>query len=224
VRLPLPRVRGEKRIDLLMLSHRDIDHVGGAASQLAQLPVAALASSLPGTLPLQAAGLPHRHCAVGQVWEWDDVRSEMLHPQPGEYLPSARPNTQSCVLRVQGAAGRSLLLTGDIEAALVGRLGHILRSQVLLLVPHQGSRTSSSEAFIGGLAPGTAVVQAGCRSRFGHPAPVVLARYRALGVEVLRSDGCGAWTWDARGVARCQREAASRYWHHRVNGGPAAGP
>ena len=91
-------------------------------------------------------------------------------------------------------------------------------------MPHHGSKTSSSEAFIDAVAPGTAVVQAGYRSRFGHPAPEVLARYRALGVELLRSDACGAWTWDAQGVARCQRETAARYWHHRVDGGPGAGP
>jgi competence protein ComEC len=131
------------------------------------------------------------------------------------------------VLRVQGQGGRSLLLTGYIEAAqeaaLLDRLGAGLRSQVLL-VPHHGSRTSSGEAFIAAVAPGTAVVQAGYRSRFGHPAPEVLARYRALGVELVRSDACGAWSWDAHGVTSCQRESAARYWHHRAGGSPRAGP
>jgi competence protein ComEC len=107
-------------------------------------------------------------------------------------------------------------------SALVDRLGAGLRSQVLL-VPHHGSRTSSSEAFIGAVAPGTALVQAAHRSRFGHPAPEVPARYRALGVELVRSDACGAWSWGAQGVARCQRETATRYWHHRVDGGQEAG-
>ena len=227
VLLPLLRARGEQRIDLLMLSHSDIDHVGGAASLLAQLPVAALASSLPPSHPLLAAGVAHRRCAAGQAWDWDGVRFEVLHPQTSDYQPSAKPNALSCVLRVQAQGGRSLLLTGDIEAAqeaaLVDRLGPGLRSQVLL-VPHHGSKTSSSEAFIGAVAPGTAVVQAAYRSRFGHPAPQVLARYRALGVDLQRSDACGAWSWDAQGVASCQRETAARYWHHRVNTGPGAGP
>ena len=227
VLLPLLRARVEGGIDLLMLSDRDIDHVGGAASLLAQLPVVALASSLPEAHPLLAAGVPHRRCAAGQAWDWDGVRFEMLHPQAGDYVPSARPNGLSCVLRVQGAGGRSLLLAGDIEAAqeaaLVGRLGAGLRSQVLW-VPHHGSKTSSSEAFVGAVAPGTAVVQAAYRNRFGHPAPEVLARYRAWGIEVVRSDACGAWTWDAQGVERCQRETARRYWHHRVTVDPAVGP
>jgi len=179
VLLPLLRARGDTGIDLLMLSHSDIDHVGGAASLLARLPVASMASSLPESHPLLAGGVPHRRCAAGQAWDWDGVRFELLHPMPGDYLPSARPNALSCVLRVQGSGGRSLLLTGDIEAAqeaaLVARLGPALRSQVLL-VPHHGSKTSSSEAFIGAVAPGTAVVQAAYRSRFGHPAAEVLAR------------------------------------------------
>jgi competence protein ComEC len=131
------------------------------------------------------------------------------------------------VLRGQDSGGRGLLLSGDIEAApeaaLVERFGCGLRSQVLL-VPHHGCRTSSSEAFIGALAPGTALVQAAERSCFGHPRPEVLARYQALGVEPQCSDACGAWTCDAQGVARCQRESDCRYWHHRVNGGPGAGP
>jgi competence protein ComEC len=227
VLLPLLRTRGEARIDLLMLSHSDIDHVGGAASLLARLPVAAMASSLPETHPLRSAGVPHRRCAAGQAWDWDGVRFELLHPLPGDYLSAARPNALSCVLRVQGFGGRSLLLTGDIEAAqeaaLVARLGPALRSQVLV-VPHHGSKTSSSDAFIGAVAPGTAMVQAAYRSRFDHPVPEVLARYRSLGVELQRSDACGAWTWDAQGVARCQRETAARYWHHRVNAGLQAGP
>jgi competence protein ComEC len=227
VLLPLLRTRGDHHIDLLMLSHRDVDHVGGAASLLAQLPVAALSTSLPETHPLRAAGVPHLRCAAGQAWDWDGVRFELLHPLVQDYQASARPTALSCVLRVQGQGGRSLLLTGDIEAAqeaaLLDRLGAGLRSQVLL-VPHHGSRTSSGEAFIAAVAPGTAVVQAGYRSRFGHPAPEVLARYRALGVELVRSDACGAWSWDAHGVTSCQRESAARYWHHRAGGSPRAGP
>jgi len=224
---PLLRSRGEGRIDRLMLSHRDIDHVGSAASLLDELPVAALATSLPAGQSLLPGKVPHRRCADGQAWDWDGVHFELLRPQPADYLPSARPNTLSCVLRVEGAAGRRLLLAGDIEAAqeaaLVKRLGRGLRSQVLL-VPHHGRKTSSSEAILEAVAPRTAVVQAGYRSRFGHPAPEVVGRYRALGVELQRSDACGAWLWDAQGGAQSQRESARRYWHHRAIGGPVRGP
>ena len=186
-----------------------------------------MTSSLPERHALLATGVPHRRCQAGQRWSWDGVQFDVLHPLPGDYAKAARPNALSCVLRVQGQDGRSLLLTGDIEApqeaALVARLGAGLRSQVLL-VPHHGSRTSSGEAFVAAVAPGTALVQAGYRNRFGHPAPEVLARFRALGVEVQRSDRCGAWVWDASGAARCEREAAARYWHHRADAGTGVMP
>lgn len=217
--LPLLRVRGERRIDLLMLSHRDSDHVGGAASLIAALPVHALSSSLDPQHPLRAAGIPHQGCLAGLGWQWDGVTFEILHPlEPAESRPQARPNTLSCVLRVRDADGRSALLTGDIEAAqeaaLVRHDAAALKAE-LLLVPHHGSKTSSSELFLDTVAPSLALVQAGYRSRFGHPAPEILARYEARGVVVLRSDRCGAWHWDGEGQGRCEREIRRRYWHHR---------
>ena len=110
-----------------------------------------------------------------------------------------------------------MLITGDIEAAqeaaLVARSAEALRSQVLL-VPHHGSRTSSTRAFVQAVRPSVAVVQAGYRSRYGHPAPDVLARYQAEGIAVSRSDDCGAWTLPATGAARCERLTGRRYWHH----------
>ena len=226
VLLPLLRARGERRIDLLMLSHRDMDHVGGADALLQALPVAALTGSLEDSHPLRRAVSASQRCQAGQAWQWDGVRFEVLHPRPADYRPAAAPNTLSCVLQVQAADGRSLLLTGDVEAAqeaaLVARLGPALRSDVLL-VPHHGSLSSSSEAFLAAVAPGTAVVQAGYRNRFGHPAAAVEARYRAAGVTLVRSDRCGAWTWQADGAMRCQRETARRYWHHPPMDGQQTG-
>jgi competence protein ComEC len=231
VLLPLLRARGEQRIDLLMLSHRDSDHVGGAASLLAALPVAAMSSSLHVDHPLlQAAGAPagwkgtkrmqppapHTRCDAGQRWTWDGVHFEVLHPLPAEHATAPKPNAASCVLKVRGSQATALL-TGDIEsaqeAALVQRLGAALRADVLQ-VPHHGSRTSSTAAFIDAVAPRAAFVQAAYRSRFGHPAPDVVARYERRGVEVIRSDRCGAWTLSALGAGSCERQRSRRYWHH----------
>ncbi|CAD5374597.1 Competence protein ComEC [Rubrivivax sp. A210] len=219
VLVPLLRARGEPRIALLVLSHRDLDHVGGAAALLAALPVAALSTSLEDGHPLRASGPPHTRCLAGQVWNWDGVNFQVLHPRPEDYDSAAKPNALSCVLHVQGA-DRSVLLTGDIEApqeaALLRRSPEALPADVLL-VPHHGSRTSSTADFIAAVAPRLALVQAAYRSRYGHPAPAVLARYAAQGVAVQRSDLCGAWTQPADGppsAAFCERERARRYWHH----------
>jgi competence protein ComEC len=222
VLLPLLRATGEHRIDRLVLSHRDLDHVGGARVLLASLPVAELWSSLAPDHPLVGLAASHTPCAAGQAWEWDGVRFEVLHPPPGAAGTDARPNTISCVLRVSAPGQASALLTGDIEReqewALVGRLGEALRSDVLV-VPHHGSRTSSTPVFLDAVRPRLAVFQAGYRSRFGHPAEDVLERYRALGAVQLVSPDCGAWLWrsDEPGAGWCQRDEARRYWHH----GPA---
>lgn len=222
VLLPLLRARGERHVDLLMLSHRDTDHVGGAAALIDGLPVRALASSLADGHPLLASGRPHQRCSAGQSWTWDGVRFDVLHPLAADYAGARKPNALSCVLRVQGA-GAALLLTGDIEAAQEAALlarGAALKSEVLV-VPHHGSKTSSTPAFIDAVAPRVAVVQAGWSNRFGHPAPEVLARYAERGIRIVRSDRCGAWTLPAgtapEGGAVCERQAVRRYWHHRIS-------
>jgi competence protein ComEC len=103
---------------------------------------------------------------------------------------------------------------------LLARNAAALRSEVLL-VPHHGSRTSSTGAFLDAVQPRVAIVQAAYRSRFGHPAPDVVARYEQRGIKVVRSDQCGAWTLQsaaasAAAVQVCERERARRYWHHQV--------
>jgi competence protein ComEC len=216
VLLPLLRARGEARIDTLLLSHRDLDHVGGARAVLAALPVGELLSSLAPDHPLLAMAQATRRCETGQSWVWDGVRFELLRPPPSDYERTLKSNAMSCVLRV-ATAHSSVLLTGDIEheqeAALVATHGDALRSDVLI-VPHHGSKTSSTAAFVDAVRPGVAVFQAGYRNRFGHPAPEVLARYRERGIVVLASPSCGAWQWDSTGASHCERAVQRRYWHH----------
>lgn len=219
VLLPLLRAQGVSSLDLLMLSHRDTDHVAGAASLIHGLQVRALRSSLEPEHPLLKQSVPHARCEAGQQWVWDGVRFEVLHPASAFYDADRKPNTLSCVLRVS-TPSQSLLLTGDLEAAqelaLVERLGERLRSQVML-VPHHGSKTSSTPAFLEAVAPHTAVVQAGYLNRFGHPVPGVMARYAARGITIITTVDCGAWSWDG-GRGQCERERRRRYWHAKGQG------
>ncbi len=224
VLVPLLRALGE-RVDTLVLSHRDSDHTGGAAAVLAMQPEAALLASIEPTHELQALR-PATRCVAGQRWQWDGVQFEVLHPQPADYERALKPNALSCVLRVANGT-QAALLVGDIEqpqeAALVaaaatgGLAADALRAD-WLLVPHHGSKTSSSDAFLAAVQPRLAVVQAGYRNRFGHPAEPVLARYRARGIQVVDSPQCGAAWWRSAMPQQvdCQRETAQRYWHHRL--------
>ncbi len=220
--VPLLRAFGE-RLDTVVLSHRDSDHTGGAPAVLAMQPQAALASSIEPGHPLQALR-PAERCVAGQRWTWDGVAFEVLHPLAADYDQAARKtNALSCVLRI-GNGRRTALLAGDIEraeeAALVARSAAAdgaLRADVLL-VPHHGSKTSSSAAWLDAVRPEFAIVQAGWRNRFGHPAPEVLARYAEREVRVVDSAHCGAarWSSEAPHALGCERQAARRYWHHAV--------
>ena len=216
VLVPLLRALGE-RVDILMLSHSDLDHTGGAAAVLAMQTQAALVSSLEDGHPLLASRVSTR-CTAGQRWQWDGVVFEVLHPQAIDYDMQKKPNAKSCVLRIS-APNRSVLLAGDIEAAqelrLVGADAAALRADVLL-VPHHGSKTSSSAPFLDAVTPRFALVQAGYRNRFGHPAPVVMDRYTSRGIAVRDSVHCGAATWSSAEPTKvlCEREHAPRYWQH----------
>jgi competence protein ComEC len=220
--VPFLRAAGFARLDALIVSHADSDHSGGALSILRAVPVARLLSSLPADHPIvvaAAAKMRPARCAAGDRWEWDGVRFEILHPAASAYDDAARKsNDLSCVLRLVSDGG-SALLTGDIEAASEMEL--LARGAAVdadaLVVPHHGSRTSSTPAFISAVAPRFAVVAAGYRNRFGHPRGETLARYAAAGAARPRTDLQGAITLTlAPGQAIeaiAERERRRRYWY-----------
>ena len=219
VLLPLLRSLGVNRLDVLMLSHRDFDHVGGAATLMQALTVGELRSSLEPSHALLRAGTSAVRCEAGQGWTWDGVRFDVLHPLPAHYDAKLKSNDLSCVLRITSVSGRRALLAGDLEAAqeraLVQREPDLQAD--VLLVPHHGSKTSSSAELLAAVQPSIGLVQAGYRSRFGHPAPPVLARYQAAGIAVVASPSCGAWRWFSVGATpTCERDRSRRYWSDRV--------
>lgn len=216
VLVPLLRALGEM-VDIVMVSHRDADHSGGAKAVLAMQPRARFISSLEDSHELQAVR-PSERCLAGTRWEWDGVRFEILHPRARDYGADLKPNAVSCVLKIS-APHAAALLAGDIERAQEEALaaGGGLQADVLL-VPHHGSNTSSTPAFLDAVRPKLALVQAGYRNRFGHPAEPVLARYAERQIGVVRSARCGAMGWSSADPAfvRCHRETSRRYWHHEA--------
>lgn len=206
--------------DRVMVSHRDTDHAGGSAAVRAAWPLAQWSSSEPALAP--------QRCQRGQVWQWDGVRFEVLSPLAEDYGDDGRgrwpANAMSCVLRVQAADGTAAVLTGDVDAPRETRMA-LSEPQPrvdLLMVPHHGSRSSSSPVLLNAWRPSVAIVQAGFMNRFGHPAPEVVERYRERSVHLVDTPSCGAVSWRSQvpGEVGCERLQRPRHWQVPVS--PAA--
>ncbi|KAF0206342.1 MAG: competence protein [Gallionellaceae bacterium] len=216
--VPALRGLGIAQLDSLILTHDDIDHTGGATSVLQAIPTQRVISSLPPDHVILRPMRDSRRCTEGQSWEWDGVRFEMLHPSLASYSQEdIRDNERGCVLRISSGA-HSVLLATDIEKASEARLLESFADKLpatLLIVPHHGSKTSSSPAFIQAVHPRYAVFTVGYRNRFRHPNPAVYERYRTAGSELLRSDEDGAIIakMDAGDfTVERHRKSHARYW------------
>lgn len=217
---------GVNRLDGLVVSHDDTDHSGGALSLLDSHRPVWLLTSLAGVprrslgetgAAILAARPDAMTCRAGQTWNWDGVRFQVLHPPAHHYANPGYPdNERSCVLRVETAHG-AVLLTGDIERLSEMNLaerGQALAAQVLA-APHHGSAGSSSEAFLAAVAPRHVLIPVGHKNRFGHPHPEALARYRALGARIWRTDRQGAISlkFEPGGIqGTAARAEQPRYW------------
>ncbi|MFC5427677.1 DNA internalization-related competence protein ComEC/Rec2 [Paraburkholderia denitrificans] len=221
--VPYLHAHGVERLDMLIVSHDDSDHSGGAQAVLDAIAVSQFVAGIRPEHPLLASarrtGAQVVQCAAGQRWRWDGVDFEMLWPDAGPLV--RKPNAHSCVLRVsttEPGEATAALLAADIEAAtertLVARAPDRLRAQVLV-VPHHGSRTSSTEPFLDSVWPLVAIFQVGYLNRFHHPHPGVYARYAMRDIVLARSDIDGAVRIEARlGDLAVERfiDTQRRYW------------
>lgn len=215
---PVLRQQRVSRLDMLMISHADADHTGSARHVASQFRASRVLGSSQGR-PRDTRHLPAMQpCRRGQSWSWDGVQFNVLHPGVQRAVRRTR-NATSCVLMVSSPAG-SVLLTGDIERKqereLVSIYGNAGLASDVVVVPHHGSNTSSSAAFIDAVSPRWAVIQAGYRNRFRHPAALVTERYRERNVRLLRSDADGAVAIEFRAGQAPRltryRDKHRRYW------------
>lgn len=217
--VPFLRGEGVKRVDVMIVTHADMDHSGGALSVLQAVPVDWLVSSLKEDHPIQLAAASAYQCRAGESWQWDDVRFEMLHPPEQSYSNSKlKTNALSCVMKITTSHG-SVLLPADIEKRseyqLVEHVGDGLASTVLV-APHHGSKTSSTDEFVSRVNPRLVIFTVGYRNRFGHPKNDVVERYQSIGSRVLRSDTDGAVSLrfaKNEVTVETARSLRRRYWH-----------
>nr|WP_314900987.1 DNA internalization-related competence protein ComEC/Rec2 [uncultured Deefgea sp.] len=218
VLLPVLRQAGIHVLDKLILSHNDADHIGAASVLLGQeggraLPIAQIVHSLPPLQPLLATSIAQQPCQAGQSWQWNGVQFSMLWLHT-DYV-ALNDNAKSCVLRIDNGQ-HSLLIPADIGRLEEGELVAAgLPPTDIVIAPHHGSKTASSELFIHTLQAKYTVFSAGFMNHFRHPHPDVVARYTAAGSTILRTDQMGAirLTVGEQIQVQQQRALRPRYWY-----------
>jgi len=208
--LPSLKKLGVESLDMMLLSHADADHAGGAAAVARGVPIKRVVGGETEGLPAFLGAQP---CISGEQWEWDGVSFELW-----QWSEAINGNPKSCVLQVQ-ANGERLLLTGDIDrAAERAFLDSPLAVRTdWLQAPHHGSRSSSSWPFLRRLAPTSVLISRGRGNAFGHPHPQVVERYQTLGSQLYDSAEHGAVRLQLGAflppiVARSQR----RFWREAL--------
>ena len=208
--VPYLRTFGVAHIDMLVVSHGDLDHAGGMQTVIKSMrPRRVIAGP-----SVQVRDYPSETCEIGQRWTWDGVQFEFLHPASPD---ADSDNNTSCVLRITGPHG-SALLTGDIEADAEAELvEREITPADIVVVAHHGSRSSSTEQFVAATHATYAVMSAGYRNRWGFPKKQVTERWSAAGAQVLSTIEGGAIELEVSGTTtvRQYRHDHHRYWSSR---------
>ena len=200
--VPYLQRRGVRRLEAIVLSHPDADHVGGLEAVIDAFPVGAVlgpgrtigqAPHLAAVRAALARGSPWRQVKTGDVWSLDGVVFRVLHP--GDQDLGDRPNDWSVILSIHFGDFDALLM-GDAEETAEERVLPVLGEETIevLKVGHHGSRTSTTPPLLERVSPRVAMISAGARNRYGHPAPSVLRRLAGAGATVLRTDRSGTVT------------------------------
>lgn len=210
--VPFLRSMNAKKIDMLVVSHGDNDHIGGSSSILKNLPVIAVRTSVPDKITLTRAS----YCLQGESWQWDDVNFEFLYPTLQNLNLN---NDSSCVLKITNAHQQSILLTGDIEKFAENVLLNTEQknlSAAILVAPHHGSKTSDVNAFIDAVNPQIVLFPVGYLNRFHFPHPRVIEKYATRGTQRYRTDESGSIQFilaDSISKPYLYRDMHAHYWH-----------
>ena len=209
--VPFLRSQSIDKVDTLIISHGDNDHIGGVDSLMTNYPADKLLTSVP-TMLRRYSPTP---CKAGQTWLWDEVIFSILSPADNEF---SSDNDSSCVLQVK-TSKNSLLLPGDIEAGAESRLVVTYQNNLnadVLIAPHHGSQSSSTSSFLTAVNPDIILIPAGYRNQFGHPHKDVIDRYQGMGIEWLNNADAGAIkvTLGKQLKAEAWRSVDGKYWNY----------
>lgn len=210
--MPFLRTLAAKQVDMLVISHGDNDHLGGANAVLQQIPVRSIYTSVPEKFTVHA-----NYCLKNIAWNWDGVNFQFLYPIAEKLNLD---NDSSCVLKISSHQ-KTILLTGDIEKAaekyLIANDKALLTSDVLV-APHHGSKTSAETGFIQSVNPRDVIFSVGYRNRYHFPNPSVVEKYKQFHVRQFDTVQNGAMTYKitddhALGL-ELYRQVHKHYWNN----------
>jgi len=210
--VPFLKKQKIRNLDTILISHADMDHIGGFASVAKALSFDEILTPDPNAIEQYEA----KKCQAGRKWQWDGVSFEILHPGSEKIK---KKNNTSCVLKVS-TGSQNLLLVGDIEkqieVSMLNKNSKALASTILV-VPHHGSKTSSCEKFVTHLQPEYALFAVGKGNHYGFPKVEILERYQKIGAQTLISYDTGAMmfyiTPSKINAPILFREKSRRFWH-----------
>jgi competence protein ComEC len=215
--LPYLYSQGTRRIDMMIASHGDADHVGGMESVLQSLPTSHVLAGV-SVKPPASSQTTFNRCELGQHWRWDGVEFAILHPDSySAEGANMKDNDGSCVLTIRSSYGAATIF-GDVERASEAQLlaGNRVAPAEIVVVPHHGSRTSSTPALVNAVQARYALVGAGAGNRWGFPKPDVLTRWQDAGARTFVTAELGALhvAVNEQGVQAPQsyRTSRRRYW------------
>jgi competence protein ComEC len=206
---PSLRIFGVGHVDTVVLTHGDPDHIGGAAAILRRFRPGAVWEGVPvpphaglRELAAQAAAsrVSWRTVVAGDRERAGGVEIRVLHPPRPDWERQRVRNEDSIVLELL-FGDVSIVLPGDIAAEGEQAVTPLLSAAAVrvLKAPHHGSASSSTAPFLDAARPAAVVFSEGRGNRFGHPAPIVLQRYRERHALIFRTDEDGAIVLDTDG-------------------------
>lgn len=215
--VPFLYANGVTRLDYVVVSHPESDHIGGLITVVRTMPVGkAILGPVPSAKKMEKDFLaacaerdvPVQRVSVGDTIPVEGAAVQVLHPPPD--WPQNNLNDASLVLHISWP-GLSVLFAGDIEQNAEAEMAKRECHALVLKVPHHGSVTSNTPGFIDAVNPAYAVISTNSTGR-GKPAdPLVLTRYEHRGISVLRTDYWGGirlreenghWTFSGARLSR----------------------
>lgn len=209
--LPVLRAKAIQSLDVVVMTHPDEDHIQGMLAIARHVPVGRVYwNGFQGSRTeqrvrkqFQQRGTRVELLTAGSMTHVGDVDVHVLSPPAKPILGTRSPENENSIVLLLKYGSKTILLTGDVEAAgeqrLLSTSRHVLRNLSLLKVAHHGSDSSSTPEFVRWTHPQIALISCGKRNRYGHPSKDVLKRFERIGTEVYRTDECGMIEWSSNG-------------------------